>query len=134
MNHFNKVEVWSVFDVVLPSMVRLGLNYNISLRSWIFHTLEGEEPQIKKMIIFNILHLCIRTAQLNNHFEDCSWLINNNSVQQITNKEKEKKSELQQYCTIFNSHEWPTQNFSLQYQYNIHQISYENREKYKFGN
>ena len=49
MNHFNKVEVWSVFDVVLPSMVRLGLNYNISLRSWIFHTLEGEEPQIKKI-------------------------------------------------------------------------------------
>lgn len=51
MNHFNKVEVWSVFDVVLPSMVRLGLNYNISLRSWIFHTLEGEEPQIKNLNI-----------------------------------------------------------------------------------
>lgn len=51
MNHFNKVEVWSVFDVVVPSMVRLGLNYNISLRSWIFHTLEGEEPQIKNLNI-----------------------------------------------------------------------------------
>ena len=51
MNHFNKVEEWSVFDVVLPSMVRLGLNYNISLRSWIFHTLEGEEPQIKNLNI-----------------------------------------------------------------------------------
>lgn len=51
MNHFNKVKVWSVFDVVVPSMVRLGLYYNISLRSWIFHTLEGEEPQIKNLNI-----------------------------------------------------------------------------------
>ena len=56
MNHFNKVEVWSVFDVVVPSMVRLGLNYNISLRSWIFHTLEGEEPQIKKFDHFKIFY------------------------------------------------------------------------------
>ena len=29
----------------------------------------------------------------------------------------------------FNSHEWPGQNFSLQYQYNINQISDENKEK-----
>ena len=33
----------------------------------------------------------------------------------------------------FNSHEWPGQNFSLQYQYNINQISDENIEKYQFG-
>ena len=33
----------------------------------------------------------------------------------------------------FNSHEWPRQNFSLQYRYNINQISDENREKYQFG-
>ena len=31
----------------------------------------------------------------------------------------------------FNSHEWPRQNFPLQYQYNISQRSDENREKYK---
>ena len=31
----------------------------------------------------------------------------------------------------FNSHEWPRQNFSLQYQYNIKQTSDENKEKYK---
>ena len=29
-----------------------------------------------------------------------------------------------------NSHEWPRQNFLLQYQYNINQISDENKEKY----
>ena len=34
---------------------------------------------------------------------------------------------------LINSHEWPRQNFSLQYQYNINQISDENKEKYKFG-
>ena len=34
----------------------------------------------------------------------------------------------------FNSHEWPRQNFSLQYQYNINQISDENKEKYQYGN
>ena len=33
----------------------------------------------------------------------------------------------------FNSHEWPRQNFSLQYQYNINQISDENKEKHQFG-
>ena len=33
----------------------------------------------------------------------------------------------------FNSHEWPRQNFSLQYQYNIKQGSDENKEKYKLG-
>ena len=34
----------------------------------------------------------------------------------------------------FNSHEWPRNNFSrLQYQYNINQISYENKEKYQSG-
>ena len=35
----------------------------------------------------------------------------------------------------FNSHEWPRQNFSLQYQieYNINQMSDENKEKYQFG-
>ena len=33
----------------------------------------------------------------------------------------------------FNSHEWPRQNFSLQYQYNIKQRSDENKEKYKLG-
>ena len=32
----------------------------------------------------------------------------------------------------FNSHEWPRQNFSLQYQYNNKQTGDENREKYKF--
>ena len=29
--------------------------------------------------------------------------------------------------------EWPKQNFSLQYQYNINQINVENKEKYQFG-
>ena len=33
----------------------------------------------------------------------------------------------------FNSHEWPRQNFSLQYQHNINQISEKNKEKYQFG-
>ena len=33
----------------------------------------------------------------------------------------------------FNSHEWPRQNFSLQYQYNVNQTSDENKEKYQFG-
>ena len=32
----------------------------------------------------------------------------------------------------FNSHVWPRQNFSLQYQYNINQTGYKNKEKYKF--
>ena len=31
------------------------------------------------------------------------------------------------------SQEWPRQNFSLQYQYNIKQTSNENNEKYKLG-
>ena len=31
------------------------------------------------------------------------------------------------------THEWPRQNFSLQYQYNINQISDEVKEKYQFG-
>ena len=34
----------------------------------------------------------------------------------------------------FNSHERPRQNFSLQYQYNINQMSDENKEKYQYGN
>ena len=33
----------------------------------------------------------------------------------------------------FNSHEWPRQNFSLQYQYNIKQTSDEIKEKYQLG-
>ena len=33
----------------------------------------------------------------------------------------------------FNSHKWPGQNFSLQYQYNIKQTSDENKEKYQWG-
>ena len=37
------------------------------------------------------------------------------------------------FCKPFNSHEWPRQNFSLQYLYNINQISDENKEKYQFG-
>ena len=32
-----------------------------------------------------------------------------------------------------NSHEWPRQNFSLQYQYNIKQTSDEKKEKYQLG-
>ena len=32
-----------------------------------------------------------------------------------------------------NSHDWPRQNFSLQYPYNIKQKSDENKEKYKLG-
>ena len=34
---------------------------------------------------------------------------------------------------LINSHEWPKQNFSLQYQYNIKQTSDENIEKYQLG-
>ena len=34
----------------------------------------------------------------------------------------------------FNSHERSRQNFSIQYQYNIKQISDENKEKYQFAN
>ena len=34
-------------------------------------------------------------------------------------------------CLPFYSHEWPRQNFSLQYQYNIKQTSDENKEKYQ---
>ena len=37
------------------------------------------------------------------------------------------------FASPFNSHEWPRQNFSLQDQYNINQISDENKEKYQFG-
>ena len=33
----------------------------------------------------------------------------------------------------FHSHEWPRQNFSLQYQYNIKQTSDESIEKYQLG-
>ena len=33
----------------------------------------------------------------------------------------------------FKSHKWPRQNFSSQYQYNIKQISYENKERYQLG-
>ena len=33
----------------------------------------------------------------------------------------------------FNSQEWPRQNFSLQYQYNIRQTSDENEEKYQLA-
>ena len=29
----------------------------------------------------------------------------------------------------FNSHEWPRQNFSLEYHYNVSQMSDENKEK-----
>ena len=32
-----------------------------------------------------------------------------------------------------NFHKWLRQNFSLQYLYNINQISDENKEKYQFG-
>ena len=32
-----------------------------------------------------------------------------------------------------NSHEWPSQNFSLQYQYNVKQTSDEKEEKYQLG-
>ena len=32
-----------------------------------------------------------------------------------------------------NSYKWPRENFSLQYQYKINQISDENKEKYQFG-
>ena len=35
--------------------------------------------------------------------------------------------------TLFNSYEWPRQNFSSQNQYNIKQTSDENKEKYKLG-
>ena len=34
----------------------------------------------------------------------------------------------------FNSHRWPRHNFSLQYQYNIKQTSYEDKEKYWLEN
>ena len=33
----------------------------------------------------------------------------------------------------FNSHEWPRQNFSLQYQCNVKNTSDENKEKYQVG-
>ena len=33
----------------------------------------------------------------------------------------------------FHSHEWPRQNFSFQYQYNINQTRDENKENYQFG-
>ena len=42
-------------------------------------------------------------------------------------------SVLVRYLLTLNSHEWPGQNFSLQYQYNINQISDKYKEKYKFG-
>ena len=41
---------------------------------------------------------------------------------------------LYQQTLPFHSHEWPRQNFPLQYQYNINQLSDENKEKYQFGN
>ena len=36
----------------------------------------------------------------------------------------------QENISPFNSHEWPRQNFSSQYQYNTNQKSDENEEKY----
>ena len=36
------------------------------------------------------------------------------------------------WLLTFNSHKWPRQNISLQYQYNIEQTSDENKEKYQF--
>ena len=36
-------------------------------------------------------------------------------------------------CWPFNSHEWPWEIFSLQYQYDIKQKSDENKEKYQLG-
>ena len=33
----------------------------------------------------------------------------------------------------FHPHQWPRENFSLQYQYNIKQTSDENKERYQFG-
>ena len=35
--------------------------------------------------------------------------------------------------SLSNSNEWPRQNFSLQYKYNIKQTSDENKEKYQLG-
>ena len=45
------------------------------------------------------------------------------------------KSKFHKMLTLqpFNSHKWSRQNFSSEYQYNINQISDENKEKYKFG-
>ena len=37
------------------------------------------------------------------------------------------------YAQILNSHEWPRQNFPLQYHYNIKQTGDENKEKYILG-
>ena len=48
---------------------------------------------------------------------------------QISNKEIHGSA----LVSPFNSHEWPRQNFSLQYQYNIKQTSDENKEKYQLG-
>ena len=46
---------------------------------------------------------------------------------QISNKEIHGSA----LVSPFNSHEWPRQNFSLQYQNNIQQTSDENKEKYQ---
>ena len=40
---------------------------------------------------------------------------------------------LSQFFLPFNSHEWPRQNFSLQYQHSIKQTSDENKEEYQLG-
>ena len=48
---------------------------------------------------------------------------------QISNKEIHGSA----LVSPFNSHEWPGQNFSLQYQNNIQQTSDENKEKYQLG-
>ena len=37
------------------------------------------------------------------------------------------------YLLTLSAYEQPRQNFSLQYQYNINQISDEKKEKYQFG-
>ena len=48
------------------------------------------------------------------------------------NKTREKKVNIRHVVPL-NSHGWPRKNFFLQYQYNINQISDQNREKYLLG-
>ena len=52
----------------------------------------------------------------------------NRSLVSIENPGQRESEEGESY-----SHEWLRQNFSLQYQYNINQISDENKKQYQFG-
>ena len=79
-------------------------------------------------IYFNLPHKWERNIKIN-HF-DTSFRQPKSTVEKFPNP-------VIPYTLVFtfnpHFHEWPRQNFSSQYQYNINKISDGNKEKYQFG-